>query len=68
MSIIVGHELIHASHSMDGTNDKTKDEYGIFRNEEMRTIGDGFTRQGDITETMLRKELGLPSSSVERNY
>jgi len=66
--IILAHELIHASHAIDGTLNNEKDEFFVRRKEEMRTIGDGFLQSGDITENAIRIENDLPVSSVERNY
>lgn len=66
--IILAHELIHAIHAIDGTLNNEKDEFGVKRKEEMRTIGDGFVQSGDITENAIRIENNLPVSSVERNY
>jgi len=69
--IVLGHELIHATHIANGTIDaygfgvhSFSDPSGNYqerwRTEEFRTVGfAGFTQPGDITENQLRHQFGL---------
>ncbi len=65
-ALVLGHELIHATHRNEGTRDITVKKYngmdGVERSnrvEEVRTVGLGFTRPNDITENQLREMLGV---------
>jgi hypothetical protein len=74
-AVLLGHELSHATHILDGTYDASPgakpptgehyfSENGVNyveheEQEEFRTVGLGYNRKGDITENQLRKELGL---------
>jgi RHS repeat-associated protein len=70
-AVLLGHELIHASHYADGSFVPDKGEHYFSENgvnyvehpspagrEELRTSGLAYNRPGDITENSLRKELG----------
>ena len=73
-AILLGHELIHATHIIDGSYDTSPGaqapmgEHNFSKNgvnyvernkqEEFRTSGLGYNQRGDITENKLRKELG----------
>jgi len=67
-AVILGHELIHAAHIIDGTFEGSDGNHNFAENgvnyvetqskEELRTTGLAFNRPGDITENSLRRELG----------
>ena len=79
-AILLGHELIHATHIIAGSYDTSPEtqaplgehnfsENGInyverHRQEEFRTVGLGYNKRGDITENKLRKELGYRPRAV----
>lgn len=68
-AIMLGHELIHASHMIDGSFSGSSgvhafSEKGInyqesYSREELRTSGLAYFGRGDITENSLRRELGF---------
>jgi hypothetical protein len=57
--IILGHELIHAYHSLCGSSDYGEGYHGNKAIEEARTIGLGPWANDPLTENGLRKEWGL---------
>ncbi|MDP3898262.1 MAG: M91 family zinc metallopeptidase, partial [Mesorhizobium sp.] len=65
-ALVLGHELIHATHRNEGTRDVSVKKYngmdGVERSnkvEEVRTVGLGFNKPNDITENQLREMLGV---------
>ncbi len=69
--LILAHELIHAHHYSRGFVDESPGKYKTLYGEtkedrkyEIRTVGLGYLRPGDITENMIRNELGLPLRAI----